>query len=317
RYYYQRFKKRWRTGVKDNYATLFTEMRGCFWGWIYYHTHKKDPGYQFPFSLPQSLYEEIRLPSLPLVSVIIPCYNLARYLSRAIESVKKQTHQNCEIIVVDDGSDDDPASVCRKYEGIAYLRVERVGVSAARNIGLRYSHGSLVVFLDADDWLSINGIETNLRYFSSHPQIVFVSGAHDKVTEDGNQIPTEQASERAGNNYISLLQGNYIGMEATVMYRRELFYSFHFDPTLRAGEDYDMNLRIMRHFPVYGHTEKIATYFFHQNNSSHDSHWMLKKTLDVMKKQEKNLKNEREREALREGIRNWKNYYLNLAASKK
>ncbi|PWT75428.1 MAG: hypothetical protein C5B59_08905 [Bacteroidetes bacterium] len=317
RYYYNRIKKRWRTGKEESYATIFTEMRGCFSGWIYYHFHKKDRGYDFPFSIPKSLYEEMRVPVSPVVSVVIPCYNQARFLARAIESVKNQTYDNCEIIVVDDGSDDDPKSVCKKFQGIEYVRVERVGLSAARNIGLWHSNGSHIVFLDADDWLSEDGIETNLQYFTSKKNIVFVSGAHDKVDERGDQIPSENASERPENNYISLLQGNYIGMEATVMYRRDLFFAFHFDPTLRAGEDYDINLRIMRHFPVYGHTHKIATYLFHQNNMSRNNQWMLKWTLDVIKRQEKELKNDDEKRALQDGVRNWKNYYQNLSASKK
>ena len=102
-------------------------------------------------------------------------------------------------------------------------------------------------------------------------------------------------------------------MEATVMYRRDLFFCFHFDSRLKAGEDYDLNLNITRHFPAYGHTKKIAAYHIHGNNMSHDKNLMLNTTLDVLKRQEKSLKNSEERKAFESGIRNWKYYYEHLA----
>jgi len=314
-YYYKRIKKRLK-GNKENFKSIFTEMRGCFLGWIYYNTRKKDPGYKLLSRFPESLNEDVILRDDSLVSVIIPCYNHAKYLAKAIESALNQTYKHIEVIVVDDGSGDDPASVCAKYKGAKYVRVDRVGVSAARNIGVQHSNGSFLVFLDADDFLYPDGIRHNLGYFASYKELVLVSGAHDRVDSAGNLLPGEKAAENPDNNYLSLLQGNYIGMEATVMYRRELFFSFHFDPGLKAGEDYDLNLNITRYFPAYGHTKKIAAYHIHGKNTSHDKNLMLNTTLNVLKRQEKSLNNRAERKAFESGIRNWKYYYQHLASQK-
>jgi len=314
-YYYKRIKKRLK-GNRENFNSIFTEIRGCFCGWFYYYGRKKDPGYHLPLRFPESLSKEVTIHHDSLVSVIIPCYNHAQYLAKAIESVLKQTYQYTEVIVVDDGSTDDPAAVCIKYDRVKYVRVERVGVSAARNIGVQHSKGSFLVFLDADDFLYPDGIQYNLDYFALHKQVAFISGAHDRLNSAGNLLPGERPAEKDGNNYLSLLQGNYIGMEATVMYRRELFFSFRFDSTLKAGEDYDLNLNITRHFPAYGHTKKIAVYHIHRNNTSHDKNLMLQKTLDVLKRQEKSLKSKEEKKAFESGIRNWKYYYLYLESEK-
>ncbi|MBS1600012.1 MAG: glycosyltransferase [Bacteroidetes bacterium] len=310
-YYYKRIRKRMK-GLKENFGNIFTEMRGCAMGWLYYYTHKKDQGYQFPIVLPQSLYKDVEIGSTSLVSVIIPCYNHSQYLGKAIESVLNQTYPHMEVIVVDDGSTDDPFSVCKKYEGVKYVRAERVGLPAARNIGVKHSEGHFLVFLDADDFLYPDGIQHNLDCFTANKKLVLVSGAHDRVDSAGNLLPSEKPAEKPNDNYLSLLQGNYIGMEATVMYRRNLFFAFHFDATLKAGEDYDLNLNVTRHFPAYGHTKKIAAYHIHRNNMSRDKNLMLNTTLNVLKRQEKSLRNSTERKALETGIRNWKYYYKHL-----
>src|SRR6185503_10394131 len=96
---------------------------------------------------------------LPLVSIIIPCYNQGRYLGDAIESVLRQSYRRLEIIVVDDGSTDDSSQVARKYSDVKLRRQENRGFSRARNAGLEASRGDYLVFLDADDRLLPGAIQ--------------------------------------------------------------------------------------------------------------------------------------------------------------
>lgn len=307
-YYWQRIKERI-TGHSENFSTLITEIKGCFSGWRFYHdTQRPVPP---PLSIPgdDPLRGKVILTPGTLVSVIIPSYNHGHYLRSAIQSVLDQTYKNTEIIVVDDGSTDDTATICRQYERLRYVRTERVGPSAARNIGVSYSSGNFLLFLDADDLLYPNAIELNLYYFGLYPDIVFVSGAFDRIDPQGRYLPVEAAVIRAGDNYRFLLQGNYIGMEATVLYRRQLFFRFHFDPSVTVCEDYDLNLRIARHLPVFGHTAKLAAYRIHAGNRSKDRKKMLRSALAVLGEQEKGLLNEEERTAWRLGMENWKKYY--------
>src|SRR5690606_9312317 len=86
------------------------------------------------------------------VSVIIPCFNHAHYLSTALESVQDQDHEQIEIIVVDDGSTDNTKEVATKYPNVKYIYKANAGLPAARNTGIDHSTGKFIVFLDADDW---------------------------------------------------------------------------------------------------------------------------------------------------------------------
>jgi glycosyltransferase involved in cell wall biosynthesis len=295
-----------------NLRTVWREIRGSFAGWFYYQMRRKKPGYTMPYSLSPHPDWSNGPKSELLVSVIIPCYNQAGYLGEAIQSAQNQTHRQIEIIVVDDGSTEDVFSISSQYPEIKYIRVERVGLAAARNIGAGFSQGDFLVFLDADDLLYPEAVSIQLGYFSKMPHLAYVSGAHDKIDERGSQLPVAGPYEKPDDNYCSLLLGNYIGMEATVMYRKELFFRFHFDPRLKASEDYALNLEISRRFPVFGHTQKIAVYRIHGENLSLNVRLMLDMTLKVLRSQKPSLRDGREWKAYRMGYRNWKSYYRRI-----
>ncbi|HEV2483241.1 MAG TPA: glycosyltransferase [Puia sp.] len=304
-YYWSRWW-RWIRHRQEDTATVGIEVRGCFSGWRYYRSIKR--------SKPES--EAAGLPDMPqgrseeaLVSVVIPCYNHGHYLGAAIESVLAQTYPHREIIVVDDGSTDSTPEVCRAYEGVRYIRSDRVGPSVARNIGVAISKGSFVNFLDADDVLYPNALELNLYYFGYYADAVFISGGYDRIDERGWPLEAPAPEDRVGGNYQALLKGNYIGMEATVLYRRELFFRYFFDPRVSACEDYDLNLRIARDWPVYGHAHKIAAYRIHGGNRSGDKAWMARMAIAVLKKQKSRIRTEEERRSYEAGLSNWKKYY--------
>lgn len=245
--------------------------------------------------------------SFPLVSVIIPCYNHGVYLPEAVESVRQQ-YPAIEIIVVDDGSADNTKAVASQMPGVIYLYQTNQGLSAARNTGIRHSKGKYLVFLDADDWLLPGAIATNVRYLEKCKEAAFVSGAHDKVFVDTNTIK-EESCEVTQNHYEQLMQGNYIGMHATVMYQRWVFEEFLYDTSLKSCEDYDLYLKIARKYPVLHHTEKIAAYRLHSTNMSGNIPFMLNTVLSVLGRQKLLLKTEQEKQAFKNGHSVWKEYY--------
>ncbi len=244
----------------------------------------------------------------PLISVIIPCYNHGEYLAQAIQSVLYQSYQFFEIIVVDDGSVDNTKNICLEYPKVKYIYQKNSGLSAARNEGIKCASGSFLVFLDADDWLLENGLKTNLDLLVPNKSIAFVSGGHQVFYEDNHQTKLVQ-EEVNQNHYCRLLEGNYIGMHATVMYRHWVFDAFMFDTSLPYCEDYDLYLKIARKYPVYHHTGLIAVYRIHDYNMSTNYPEMLKYVLIVLSKNEKNLKTHQEKESKKRGIAIWKNYY--------
>ncbi len=308
-YYFRRFGNRF-IKRKESRGNLYAEFRGFISGWFYYHFRRKDPGYSLPFFMPYQLHKPIVVKPDDLVSVIIPCYNSPAYLEQAIQSAIGQSYQFVEVIVVDDGSTEDIESVCSRFgEQVKYIRIARSGISIARNTGVCYCRGAFLIFLDADDYLYPDAVSQHLGWFRKYPDAVFISGGHDRVDSSGNFLPTEKQEEKKVDHYGSLLRGNYIAMEATVMYRRSVFPAFHFDPVLKGCEDYDLNLRICRYFEVYGHTGKIAAYRIHLTNMSNDRKFMLASALAVLTRQRPVLLSDAELLAWKEGIRNWRRYY--------
>ena len=122
----------------------------------------------------------------PLVSVIIPCYGQAHFLGEAIESVLGQGYRHKEIIVVDDGSPDHAREVATSYAGVRYIFQENQGLPGARNTGIRESRGTYLVFLDADDRLLPDALQTGVDQLHAHPECAFASGHHYHIRVDGS-----------------------------------------------------------------------------------------------------------------------------------
>lgn len=247
----------------------------------------------------------------PVVSVIIPCHNHGTYLGHAIASVLAQDYHPVEILVVDDGSVDQTKKVCSDYPTVNYYYQKNSGLSAARNKGIMHAKGDFMVFLDADDWLLDGAITKNLHLLLKNNHSAFVSGAHRVYHEETHHsfIVQEKINE---NHYQRLLEGNYIGMHATVMYRRWVFDEFIFDTSLAFCEDYDLYLKIARKYPVLHHTELIAVYRRHTTNMSANYPAMLNHVLLVLERNEKHCRTPAEKKSKNLGMTIWKNYYSQL-----
>lgn len=116
-----------------------------------------------------------------LISIIVPVYNVEKYLERCLDSLIKQTYRPIEVILVDDGATDKSGEICDRYESdnpdlITTIHQENKGLSGARNTGLGHVHGKYITFVDSDDWLAPDMIETmyeNLKHY--HAQISGIS----------------------------------------------------------------------------------------------------------------------------------------------
>ena len=103
------------------------------------------------------------------ISVIIPVYNGEKYIKRCIESIKKQTFYNWEVILVDDGSKDKTGEICDKYAGedirIKVIHKSNEGVSIARNVGINNATGDYITFIDSDDWIDSDFFFKSSKFF--------------------------------------------------------------------------------------------------------------------------------------------------------
>jgi glycosyltransferase involved in cell wall biosynthesis len=246
-----------------------------------------------------------------LVSVIVPCCNQAHFLPEAIESVFAQTYPHFEVVVVDDGSQDNIPEVVARYAGVRYVSQENKGLSAARNTGIRKSNGDFLVFLDADDRLLPEALEAGLRHFDERPACAFVSGECRHIASDGAPLPRSPSPCDASDYYRALLRGNCISMPAAVMYRRSVFeFVRGFDTSMSAAEDHDLYLRVARNFPIHCHRAEVAEYRLHGSNMSRDAEVMLRAAVAVLRSQRKHVRERKEyRKAYRAGLRSTREFY--------
>lgn len=249
---------------------------------------------------------------MDIISVVIPCYQQAQFLSEAIASAVHQSYPRVEVIVVDDGSPDPVFEIATRYPGVRYIRHKKnQGLAAARNTGLASSIGAYLVFLDADDRLVPQALEHGYACFRAHPDCGFVYGNYSCINQDGIPVPRTLSTYQPADMFGALLQANIIGMHATVMYRRAVFDVVGpFDTSLRAAEDYDLYLRIARTFPIRFHSHVVAEYRRHGSNLSSDPALMLRSVLAVLRAQHPYVKRYPQYlSAYRQGIGNARRKY--------
>ena len=240
----------------------------------------------------------------PLVSVVIPCYNSARYLSETIESVLAQTYPKVEIIVVDDGSSDATPEIAKSYP-VRYIYQENRGISAARNTGALQSRGEYIQFLDHDDRLLPTALELGVALLEEHPECSMAVGEHRYIQADGTAIGYSRKHKSAPHYYQELLRHNFIETPCSVLHRRSaLEHTGLFDENVQGAEDYELYLRTARQIPLITHGAPVAEYRLHDANTSGNAEQMFLVSLQVLAMEQPHLHNDRKKVRIhRQGVR--------------
>jgi glycosyltransferase involved in cell wall biosynthesis len=251
------------------------------------------------------------------VAVVIPTFNHAHFLADAIGSVMAQTHPADEIIVVDDGSTDNPGSIVAQFPKVRLIRQDNRGLSAARNTGLQSCTTSHVVFLDADDRLLPIALETGLKFANFRTDCAFIYGGYRLISENGGLIDPFVLSPVYGDPHVAFLRRNLIGAPCSVMYRRDCLLAIGgFDETLRRLEDHDIYLRITQRYSIASHSEIVAEYRKHGRNMSNNFSEQLRVALEVLDRHAKTVfADPIARSALREGRKHKREYYVSAMVS--
>src|SRR5712664_933683 len=193
----------------------------------------------------------------PSVTVVIPCFNSATYLRHCVDSVKQQSYEAWECVIVDDGSTDDTAHVAKQLaledERVRVLHIaQNRGPSAARNAGIRDARGQYIQFLDADDILEPDKVRIHVEYLANHPStdIVFGPAAYFRVefpteVEPWNPDGASGISEDSDSSAIltALVKENVCMMHALLLRHHVFEVAGLFDENLRTHEDWELWLR--------------------------------------------------------------------------
>ena len=207
----------------------------------------------------------MRVPA-SLVSIVIPTRDYADYVGQAIRSGLHQGYQPIEIVVVDDGSTDDTPAVLREFEGaIRVVRLQGLGVSAARNAGLAQARGEYVVFLDADDLLMSGGLAAQVAQFERHPDIDAVLGGWYTYDVQAGTIDRNHSSLKDDDVLSHLLQTNVVATPSAMMLRRVAVSELGgFDTSFSFTADWEMWLRLAKRGSRFARvTAPVATYRIH------------------------------------------------------
>ena len=190
---------------------------------------------------------------MTMVSVIIPTFNRARRVVRAITSVLYQTFRDFEIIVVDDGSTDgtdEKITPLRPY--IKFLtHPKNSGVSLARNTGIRVSRSPLIAFLDSDDYWLPEKLAVQVDFFNRYPETLACQTEELWIRNERRINPRKKHQKPSGNIFAPSLKLCLVSPSAVMLKRSLLNEVGLFDADLPACEDYDLWLRISCLYPIY------------------------------------------------------------------
>src|SRR5215217_364560 len=226
----------------------------------------------------------------PLVSVIIPAYEVAEFIGEALDSVFAQTFTDYEVIVINDGSPDTEAlerALAPYMSRIIYLKQENRGVSAARNAGILAARGSLLAFLDGDDMWLANYLEVQVKRIQAdptidvlYPNVMMFGGASEK----GEEFMTICPSNGPVTFERLLLQECNVS-NCSIARRETIVRAGLFDEALRSVEDFDLWLRVIKNGGrIAYHRDVLARYRRRFGSLTADPIWLSQNIIRVLDK---------------------------------
>ena len=219
----------------------------------------------------------------PLVSVITPVYNGAKFLKNAVQSVLAQSYDNWELIIIDDASTDESYFVAQALAEsdrriTAKKLSKNLGAGNARNQGLAVAKGDYIAFLDADDLWKSSKLERQIEFMKEHNALICYSD-YDFIDEDGNAL-NKKIEALPKIDFDKLLKANYIG-NLTAIYNPSVLGKEYFSD-LRMRQDWGMWLKLIQKAGyACGISENLATYRVRKSSISANKWKMLKYNFKV------------------------------------
>ena len=225
----------------------------------------------------------------PPVSIVVPVYNVSRYLPQCLESVLSQTYQNIEVLIVDDGSTDGSGSICDRFAErdprIRVIHTDNRGLSAARNLGLESISGAFISFIDSDDWIEPNTVETLVKAaLQTKADVVTMKACMEYVGKTSYPRVVKKRSHvyRGGDILAAYAEGLLGNAAWNKLYRAECFRDLRF-PYGHNYEDVVVAWKLMKGLSENGGAVAALSevlYHFRARKSSISHTWTLDNVCD-------------------------------------
>ncbi len=199
----------------------------------------------------------------PPVSVVMAAKNYARFLPAAVESVFAQTFTDWELVIIDDGSTDHTPDAVRPFladRRVRYVRSDRLGQPRAKNLGAGLARGEFVAYLDADDAWKPTKLEKQLALLHARPAVGVCFCRRSLIDEEGRPLPGKDPPAPRGQVLPAMFLRNFVCFSSVVVRRRVLDHVGAFDPEWDLAIDYDLWLRVARHYEFEYVDEELVLY---------------------------------------------------------
>ena len=185
------------------------------------------------------------------VSVIVPVYNVEKYIANTLNSILNQTFRDIEVIIVDDGSTDNSIKICEEFKDprIKIYKKDNGGASSARNYGIYKAKGKYLTFIDSDDLYESNYIN-NMYQYKEYDLVI--CGIRKVINGNDNNIFAEfeyKDKEEITNNIINIINSSMLNSPVNKLYHKEIITQNEllFDCSMEIGEDYNFNFKYLSH----------------------------------------------------------------------
>ncbi len=219
------------------------------------------------------------------ISCIIPTYNRYEYLKRAIDSIYAGDEIPNEIIIIDDGSNDNTKDITKDYKNIIYHYIDNSGVSKARNEGIKKARNEWICFLDSDDIWEKEKLKNQIHFHKNNKDIL-VSQSNEKWIRNNNQVQLPKKYKKyQGNIFKEAIKECIVTMSSLMINKRVFEEIGYFDESLKVCEDYDLTLKIAKKYK-FGliKSNDITKYGGHNNQLSKKYPIMDKYRIQALKK---------------------------------
>ncbi|MBC7830039.1 MAG: glycosyltransferase family 2 protein [Chitinophagaceae bacterium] len=215
----------------------------------------------------------------PKVSIIMPTYNRAAYIQETIESIRSQTYCNWELLIIDDGSDDNTEEMIARLKDnrIQFHKAGRIGIGGKiKNIGLDKAMGELIAFIDSDDLWHNTKMEKQVVALQEHPEAGFSMTGGYNFRQKNRPIEyfyKERSGIKYGSIFISIFKSEIAGFTQTLMLRKDCISSTGAFKESKSFSDVDFIINLARHFKALILYEPLVFRRLHDTNWS-DPNWI-------------------------------------------